>query len=592
MSYRVLARKYRPATLTQLVGQDALVRTLTNAFKSGRVAQAYMLTGVRGVGKTTTARIIAKAMNCTAPGVDGPTPEPCGVCDSCVAIAEDRHMDVLEMDAASHTGIDDIREIIDGVRYRPVSGRAKVYIIDEIHMLSEKAFNALLKTLEEPPEHALFVFATTDIRKVPVTILSRCQRFDLRRVDMALLQAHFATVAVQEQMDVEPGALALIARAADGSVRDGLSLLDQAIAQAEGPVTTDSVRDMLGLADRTAVFALFGTIMSGNVQEALDRLDSLLGLGADPLILLQDLMEITHWLTRLKVAPGSADDPLLPETQRTQAVDLAKTMGLGVLSRTWQMLAKGLTEVRGALLPAEAMAMLVIRLCYAVDLPDPADVVRGLREGTLTSSPAPGSGPGPVSAPPQGDGGGGGGGGGISAHAMASPASVPARGPVLAYASAAAPQAAPTPTLDAAAMPGSFEAVVQLALDNREMLLATALRQDVHLIHYEPGRMSFRPSAGAPDDLAKRLRAFLAAMTGQSWLVATAHDGGSVTLAERDRTEAERRIDAAKAHPLVQSILAAFPGATVSAVTPHVADHAATDEPTDLDPDEEELPDA
>ncbi|NBB84456.1 MAG: DNA polymerase III subunit gamma/tau, partial [Alphaproteobacteria bacterium] len=369
-AYRVLARKYRPQTFAELIGQDALVRTLTNAIRAGRLAHAFVLTGVRGVGKTTTARIIAKALNCTGPdGHGGPTPEPCGVCDNCKAIAGDRHVDVMEMDAASRTGVDDIREIIDGVRYAPVAARFKVYIIDEVHMLTRNAFNALLKTLEEPPEHVKFVFATTEIRKVPVTVLSRCQRFDLPRVDQDLLIGHFTRIAEQEKAEAEPEAIAMIARAADGSVRDGLSLLDQAISQGyaggEGRVSADQVRHMLGLADRTRVIELFDQVLRGEAPAALETLADMHRLGADPLQVLQDLLDFTHFLTRAKLLPQVLDDPAVPEAERARGKALAEGLGVPVLTRCWQMLLKGVGEVQTAPQPEPALEMVLIRLMHA-----------------------------------------------------------------------------------------------------------------------------------------------------------------------------------------------------------------------------------
>ncbi|HEY0838175.1 MAG TPA: DNA polymerase III subunit gamma/tau, partial [Azospirillum sp.] len=380
IAYRVLARKYRPTNFDELIGQDALVRTLTNAVGSGRIAQAFMLTGVRGVGKTTTARIIARALNCTGPdGTGGPTINPCGVCDNCRAIAEDRHVDVMEMDAASHTGVDDIREIIEGVRYSPVAARYKLYIIDEVHMLSKSAFNALLKTLEEPPAHVKFVFATTEIRKVPVTVLSRCQRFDLRRVDSAVLKEHFTRITEKEGATIEPDAAALIARAADGSVRDGLSLLDQAIALGGAHVSVVQVRDMLGLADRARVIDLFDSAISAKPAEALDTLAELHRVGADPVVILQDLLDLVHNLTRLKVVPATAADPALPEAERTRGSDMSARLSMPALTRAWQLLLKGLGEVQAAPVPQQALEMIIVRLAYAADLPTPGDLIRQLQ---------------------------------------------------------------------------------------------------------------------------------------------------------------------------------------------------------------------
>ncbi|HRJ67616.1 MAG TPA: DNA polymerase III subunit gamma/tau, partial [Alphaproteobacteria bacterium] len=375
--YRVLARKYRPQNFSELKGQDALVRTLSNAIETGRIAHAFMLTGVRGVGKTTTARIVARALNCEK----GPTITPCGVCEQCRAIAEDRHVDVLEMDAASRTGVDDIREIIDSVQYAPVSGRYKVFIIDEVHMLSKAAFNALLKTLEEPPEHVKFVFATTEIRKVPVTVLSRCQRFDLRRIGADVLEAYFMEIAAKENVEAEQTAVALIARAADGSARDGLSLLDQAISREQGKVTEEQVRSMLGLVDRSVTFDLFEALQKGQSGEAMGYLDALYKGGADPLMVLQDLLELTHYLTKVKVSPDMARDQALPEAERVRGAALAKALSVPVLTRTWQMLGKGIAEVQQAFSPQQALEMVLIRLLFAAEFPTPGDLIKQVRDG-------------------------------------------------------------------------------------------------------------------------------------------------------------------------------------------------------------------
>lgn len=368
--YRVLARKYRPTTFAELIGQEAMVRTLTNALASGRLAHAFMLSGVRGIGKTTTARIVARALNCVgADGTGGPTAAPCGQCAHCVAITADRHMDVIEMDAASRTGVDEIRELLDGTRYRPTSARYKIYIIDEVHMLSRNAFNALLKTLEEPPEHVRFVFATTEIRKVPVTVLSRCQRFDLRRIDADLLVAHLGDIARREGADASATALHLIARAADGSVRDGLSLLDQAIAHGEGTVEEDDVRRMLGLADRSVTFDLLDAAIRGNAAAALDLLAAQYRAGADPVEILTDLLELTHWLTRIKVVPDCVDAAGVPEAERVRGRSMAERLAMGEASRLWQMLLKGLGETRAAPSPVQAAEMVLIRIAYAARLP-------------------------------------------------------------------------------------------------------------------------------------------------------------------------------------------------------------------------------
>ncbi len=400
--YRVLARKYRPVTFAELVGQDALVRTLTNAIKTGRIAHAFVLTGVRGIGKTTTARIIARALNCVGPdGKGGPTIEPCGVCEHCTQIAQDRHVDVIEMDAASRTGVDDIRDLIEGVQYRPVRARYKVYIIDEVHMLSKNAFNALLKTLEEPPEHVKFVFATTELRKVPITVLSRCQRFDLRRLDREQLAQHLSGIAAKENARIAPDAIALLARAADGSVRDGLSLLDRAIAESDpkAEISAEQVRGMLGLADRGQTLDLFEAVMKGAVAEALALARDLYRAGADPLTLVQDLLEVTHGITRLKlVAEQAAAD--LSASEAARAKPLAEKLSVPVLSRAWQILLKGVSEVQLAPQPMNALEMLLVRLAYVADLPTPGEIVARLESeragnGALGTTVAGASGPSP-----------------------------------------------------------------------------------------------------------------------------------------------------------------------------------------------------
>src|SRR4051812_25043645 len=400
--YRVLARKYRPSDFAGLIGQEALVRTLTNAIAQGRLAHAFMLTGVRGVGKTTTARILARAFNCIGlDGKGGPTASPCGQCEHCTAIAEDRHVDVIEMDAASRTGVNDIRELIEGVRYRPVSARFKIYIIDEVHMLSSSAFNALLKTLEEPPEHVKFIFATTEIRKVPVTVLSRCQRFDLRRIEADKLAQHLGAIAASEGARLVPNALALIARAADGSARDGLSLLDQAITlvdpgKGETEVTEEQVRAMLGIADRTQLFELYDAVMAGRAGEALGQLRRMYEAGADPIVVLQDLLDLTHWLTRCKLTPEVLQQPAVPEAERKRGGALAKELSLPVLARAWQMLLKGLGEAQYAPQPLAAVEMALIRLMHVADLPTPGDLVRRLsgQGNTAAGAGAPAGSPG------------------------------------------------------------------------------------------------------------------------------------------------------------------------------------------------------
>jgi DNA polymerase-3 subunit gamma/tau len=573
-TYRVLARKYRPTTFDQLIGQDAMVRTLTNAFASGRIAQAFMLTGVRGVGKTTTARIIARALNCVGPdGTGGPTSSPCGQCDNCTAIAEDRHVDVLEMDAASRTGVGEMRELLDGVRYRPVGARYKVYIIDEVHMLSASAFNALLKTLEEPPAHVKFVFATTEIRKVPVTVLSRCQRFDLRRIDADTLITLYTDVAKAEGVEIAPAALALIARAADGSARDGLSLLDQAIARAEGAITEGDVRDMLGLADRTQLFDLYDLLMRGDAKGALDLMGTLYAAGADPAVVVQDLLELTHWLTRIKLAPQAAEAPGVPEAERVRGGAMAGKLTLAHLARVWQMLLKGLGEVQSAPLPLEAAEMVLIRLTHAADLPTPADLVRQLQDGGSASAERP---RGPIATERSSP----------TTTALGVTPAAPARSEPndrpRAFATGGAVAAAQTEPAALAPNPESFAAVVTLLGERREAILQAHLKNNVHLVHFEAGRIEFRPDEHAPRTLANRLGALLSEWTGRRWVVAISGEPGEPTLAQQEAAADRQERAEVNAHPLVQAAMAAFPGATIEAIRDLAA---AVEPPTDGEPE-------
>ncbi len=572
-AYRVLARKYRPASFADLIGQDALIRTLTNAISSGRLAHAFMLTGVRGVGKTTTARILARALNCIGPdGTGGPTAEPCGQCEHCLAITQDRHVDVIEMDAASRTGIDDIRELIEGVRYRPVTARTKVYIIDEVHMLSRQAFNGLLKTLEEPPEHVVFIFATTEIRKVPVTVLSRCQRFDLRRVAQDRLAEHFAGLAEREGVRVAPPALAMIARAADGSVRDGLSLLDQAIALTGGEVGEEQVKAMLGLADRARIFDLFEAVMGGEIAAALDLLGDLYAAGADPLVVLQDLLELTHFLTRVRLVPQVAEDPGVPETERVRGQALAEKLGVAVLARTWQMLLKGLGEARTAPSPIQAAEMVLIRLAHASELPTPGELVRSLR-GELGaalgegSSAGAGDGSGSAVSGPrataQGPAGVSGAVAGATAVARETGAAAPAR---------SLAQAQPEPEARDLVAPESFVELVDLARARKEGILANQLEGDVHLVRFEPGVIEFHPGARAPNDLAGRLGRCLQDWTGRRWMVGVSSASGAPSLREQRQAREAERLEEAARDPLVQEVMSLFPGARIVAVREAAAD--------------------
>ncbi|MEO5338631.1 MAG: DNA polymerase III subunit gamma/tau [Magnetospirillum sp. WYHS-4] len=561
--YRVLARKYRPTNFAELIGQEAMVRTLTNAIHSGRLAHAFVLTGVRGVGKTTTARIIARALNCEK----GPTPDPCGVCDHCRAIAEDRHMDVIEMDAASRTGVDDIREVIEGVRYRPVSARYKVYIVDEVHMLSKSAFNALLKTLEEPPEHVKFIFATTEIRKVPVTVLSRCQRFDLRRIELEVLATHFRGIAAKEGAEIEEGALMMIARAADGSVRDGLSLLDQAIAHTAGKVAEDQVRDMLGLADRNLVFDLFDAVMGGDAKGALDQMARQYAAGADPTVVLTDLLELTHWLTRIKVVPTAADAPGVPEAERVRGRDMASRLSMAAVSRAWQMLLKGLGEARSAPSAQQAAEMALVRLAYAADLPTPAEALQSLKDkGGIAPSPPAAAGGGTQAA--------------VASQAVSRPAP-PSDAPRAALSGSGALAVAPQPQGVAETLPDpqTYKAVVDLASEKREGILHANLLNNLHLVRFEPGRIEFRPSDRAPPDLAQTLKKFLDRCTARRWMVTVTNDTGEATLAQQDAaTDASLRAKAAE-HPLVRAVLEIFPGAHIRSV------RATADERSDIVPE-------
>ncbi|HEX3430058.1 MAG TPA: DNA polymerase III subunit gamma/tau [Rhizomicrobium sp.] len=562
-AYRVLARKYRPQDFTGLIGQEALVRTLTNAFATGRIAHAFMLTGVRGVGKTTTARIIARALNCIGP--DGarkaPTIHPCGVCEPCVAIAESRHMDVLEMDGASNNGIEEVRQIIDSVRYAPASARYKVYIIDEVHMLSKAAFNALLKTLEEPPPHVEFIFATTEIRKVPVTILSRCQRFDLRRIETEVLIAHLAAIAAQEKVEIGPAALALIARAAEGSVRDALSLLDQAIAHEEGhAIRADSVRDMLGLADRGRILDLFEKTMRGEIAAALADLSDIYNSGADPLVVMQDLLEITHFLTRLKVAPDAQGFFDGGSGEARRAASIAAELPISVLTRAWQMLLKGLLEVRDAVRPIAAAEMALVRLAYAADLPPTDKLVRDVLEQERPTGSAP------ARLTPRGSGASGAGAalpGNLSAQVLPRAESDPSPRP-----NAELPGTVFNTLADLAALAGAKGAAV----------LKVQIENHIHLVRLEPGQIEFRPAASAPRTLAGDLAQKLKEWTGTRWVITLAREGGEATLAEQKKAAREKKLEQVAQAPMVRAVLDRFPGAEIVAVRDREADVPSSDD--------------
>jgi DNA polymerase III subunit gamma/tau len=573
--YRVLARKYRPASFADLIGQDAMVRTISNAFESGRIPQAWILTGVRGVGKTTTARILARALNYELPddSVTAPTVNMPVMGVHCQAIIESRHIDVLEMDAASHNSVEDVRQINDAIRYAPVSARTKVYILDEVHMLSGAAFNALLKTLEEPPPHAKFIFATTEIRKVPVTVLSRCQRFDLRRVDAALLVKHLENIATQEKIEAEPAALALIARAAEGSVRDALSLLDQAIAHAAGKVAAEDVRQMLGLADRVRVVDLFEALMKGDTAAALKELRAQYDIGADPAVVLSDLAEFTHFVTRVKVVPAVADDVSLSEAERTRGRAFAAQLSMRVLSRAWQMLLKGVSEVQASGRPVAAAEMVLVRIAYAADLPTPDEVVRSISEEGAAPARPQGNG-GASAAPPS------------QSFAprydapRGSPRSSAAASPRIADDPVAvAPEAAPTLAI------GSFEQLIALAQEKRDIPVKLALERDVRLVRCEDGQLEIALEPTAPRTLVHDLQRKLTAWTGKRWIVVVSQERGAATMraqAEARQAEIERGVEG---DPLVQAVLSRFPGAKIVGVTQNAP---AAGEDDDMPPAEDE----
>lgn len=558
-AYQVLARKYRPETFADLVGQEAMVRTLKNAFEADRIAQAFVMTGIRGVGKTTTARIIAKGMNCIGlDGQGGPTVEPCGECEHCVAIAEGRHVDVMEMDAASRTGVGDIREIIESVHYRAASARYKIYIIDEVHMLSTSAFNALLKTLEEPPAHVKFIFATTEIRKVPVTVLSRCQRFDLRRIEPEDMLAMLRRIADAEGAEIADDALALITRAAEGSARDAQSLLDQAISHGAGETTADQVRAMLGLADRGRVLDLFDMILKGDAAGALTELGAQYADGADPMAVLRDLAEVSHWVSVIKITPEAVEDPTVSPDERTRGQQMAQALQMRVLARMWQMLLSSIEEVARAPNAMMAAEMAVIRLTHVADLPTPEELVRTLKDAPVPPPSAPGApagGPGggaPAGAPSAG-------GAGASHHT----ASGGAAGGSSGGATALAVQAEAGTAL---AHYARFEDVVELIRINRDVKLLVEVEGGVRLAAYQPGRIEFTPSATAPQDLAARLAQRLHGWTGVRWGVTLVNGCEAPTITETRDGEKLALEEEARAHPLVQAVVAAFPKARITEI--------------------------
>ncbi|WP_051329292.1 DNA polymerase III subunit gamma/tau [Geminicoccus roseus] len=552
--YKVLARAYRPQRLSELVGQDALVRTLTNAFASGRLAHAFLLTGIRGVGKTTTARIIAKALNCEGPdGKGGPTPEPCGVCGPCRSIEAQNAIDVVELDAATHTGVDNMRDLLASVRYGPTALRTKVYIVDEVHMLSASAFAALLKTLEEPPAHTKFVFATTEQRKVPVTIVSRCQRFDLKRVPPSVLSAHLARICAKEQVEAEDDALALVARIAEGSVRDSLSLLDQAIALGGGRVEAAQVADMLGLADRARLLDLLEPLLTARPKEALDVFAELHARGADPVAVIQDLLGACHWLSRLKLDPNADPGWHTGKDGHQRGLALAGRVGLPAAARAWQVLLRGLEEVKAAADGAMAAEMLLLRLACLAELPPPADLLRKLEQLGQGGSAAPVR-PEPASAGP-------------AAVLVAPP--VAQAPPALASRPPAEPRAAAAPDF------ADFAELVTFLRGHDEPMLASMLETGVHLVRMAPQRLEIRPAAGVRPDLANLLQDALLLRTGRRWMVAIVNERGAPTLAEQRAVVRDRLIEQLSADPAIRRILDTYPGARIEDVRPSASELAS-----------------
>lgn len=549
-TYRVLARKYRPHSFDDLVGQEVLVRTLTNAFSSGRIAHAFLLTGIRGIGKTTTARIIARGLNCEGPDGNGePTTSPCGVCSNCKMILDDCHVDVIEMDAASNTGVDNMRDIIDTVHYAPASARYKVYIIDEVHMLSKSAFNALLKTLEEPPAHVKFIFATTELRKIPVTIVSRCQRFDLKRLDVDMLTGHLKNICSKENVAMDDEGLKLIANAAEGSVRDALSLTDQAIAIGEEKdgtisINADTVRDMLGLADKSASFALLNAVFAGDATQAITRLRELYGKGADPQLLMQDLLELVHFTTRVKLSAQLADDVHYAEDEQEAAKQLAAQLSMPALTRAWQMLLKGVQEMRTAPSALAAAEMIVIRLCYVSTLPSPGELVAKWEQGGAPATS------------------------GAAVQSNAAPtvtSSAPAANLALAVKQEPIALLQPEQEEERAplAQPQSYIEVVELFEEQKEMILASYLRNDLRLVAFTKGVIELRPITPLGSDVPARLGRHLSDWTGGRWLFQFSEAEGEPTLHEQALAEKRQQLDYARSHPDIQTVMEHFPGAEV-----------------------------
>lgn len=533
--YVVLARKYRPQTFDDLLGQDALVQTLTNAIKNNRLHHAYILTGIRGVGKTTTARIIAKALNCTGKdGQSGPTIRPCGLCDNCKAISEGRHIDVLELDAASRTGVDDIREILDGVRYKPTNARYKVYIIDEVHMLSKNAFNALLKTLEEPPSHVKFIFATTEIRKVPITVLSRCQRFDLQRLTIETLFNHFKNIIEKEGLKAEDEALQIIAKAADGSCRDGLSLLDQAISLSSGVITTEIVKNMIGLADRNQTFELFEALVQGKVDDVLANLDAQYKNGANPTTLLQDLINITHMIAKAKIVPSSAEDDSLSESEKELCKRLSGTISIAVLSKIWQMMIKGISELAIAPVQIDALEMILIRVAYSASLPTPFEILNDVKKNSNLS---------------------------FSAVNISGASQIPAVSP--SHAAATAESENDSNSVQNYAVFKTPEDMAAYFETNKKMLLAYAIKNDIAIEEFADGLIKMTISDKISNDFIMNLHKELLQATGKNWKIESIRGALGQTLAAKENAEDEANKRSISEYPLVKAILAEFKGAKI-----------------------------
>lgn len=574
--YVVLARKYRPQTFEDLLGQDALVQTLTNAIKNNRLHHAYILTGIRGVGKTTTARLIARALNCTGlDGKGGPTIHPCGVCENCRAIAAGRHIDVMELDAASRTGVDDMRELLDGVRYKPTNARYKIYIIDEVHMLSKGAFNALLKTLEEPPAHVKFIFATTEIRKVPVTILSRCQRFDLQRLSIETLMQLFHKIIAAENLKADEEALEMVARAADGSARDGLSMLDQAIVLGDGKIKTETVIEMIGLADRTQTLALFEHLIAGSIPDVLKNLQLQYKNGANPMSVLQDLIDVTHMLTKAKIVPAALNTEMLSENDRELCTKLAGSLSVAVLSRMWQMMLKGLTELNSAPAPLDALEMILIRIAYSASLPTPAELLEEVKKKSDLNPIAPKI---SVSTPQI-----------ATVHTMPQPANSFVAKPTITPAPQpeVKPVSAPAPTPSAPCPMNNISQLAAYLEEHKKMRLEYSLKNDVSIENFGNWQIELTLSDKAPVDFVSSLRQVLTEATGGEWQIIQHRGTLGETLADKENAAIDADKRSAAEHPLVKAVYAEFKGARIDTITRKISETAPEDSDTEEENDKE-----